>query len=133
MEEVAEVRIVGASPIRCPWCHDELCIAPGEWVACAACLARHHSECWQEATACASCRERASLTASAPLRTVFLRAEGPAHWRDVERRVRARKRRWIVGTLAAGLAVANALQLLLVLVADWTTRPAIAPFIFSIF
>src|SRR5438094_771654 len=60
-----EIRVLGASPIRCPWCHDAVAVPSGQWVACALCLARHHADCWAEATACASCRQRVLLTAEA--------------------------------------------------------------------
>ncbi|MCO5166542.1 MAG: hypothetical protein M9894_09275 [Planctomycetes bacterium] len=43
------------SPVRCPFCHDQVAVdAPG-WVACVACLARHHAACWREAGCCGAC------------------------------------------------------------------------------
>lgn len=46
---------VGASPVRCPYCHEG--VDPGDptWVACGACLARHHDACWDERGACSTC------------------------------------------------------------------------------
>lgn len=46
---------VGASPVRCPYCHEG--VDPGDptWVACGACLARHHEACWDERGACSTC------------------------------------------------------------------------------
>lgn len=47
--------------LRCPYCHDALQVAGGGWVACGACLARHHAPCWGEARRCASCSSRSAL------------------------------------------------------------------------
>lgn len=46
---------VGASLLRCPYCHDAVEASGHKWVACKACLARHHSACWKERGACATC------------------------------------------------------------------------------
>lgn len=40
---------------RCPWCHDDVVVQEFRWVACATCLARHHTGCWSDGQACASC------------------------------------------------------------------------------
>ncbi|MCO5167377.1 MAG: hypothetical protein M9894_13590 [Planctomycetes bacterium] len=40
---------------RCPFCHEGLTADAAGWVACAACLARHHEPCWGEASRCAAC------------------------------------------------------------------------------
>jgi hypothetical protein len=54
-----EVR-VERSPIRCPYCKDELAGVEGV-VACAACGARHHDACHSENGRCATCGEPAAL------------------------------------------------------------------------
>jgi hypothetical protein len=48
---------VGAN--RCPFCHEQ--VQAKEWVACAACLARHHEACWAESGRCATCRYETKL------------------------------------------------------------------------
>lgn len=50
---------------RCPFCHESILAAEEPWVVCAACLARHHEECWNEHARCATCACDAAL---APLR-----------------------------------------------------------------
>jgi TPR repeat protein len=50
-----------ASPVRCPFCHDDVRVGEQRWVACAGCLARHHAGCWGEAGRCAACGDGASL------------------------------------------------------------------------
>jgi len=59
---------VGASPVRCPFCHDGIDVAGEAWVACAGCVARHHAECWDEAGRCGVCRggERLTREGAAP-------------------------------------------------------------------
>jgi outer membrane lipoprotein SlyB len=43
-------------PTRCPFCHDAIfAVRDDDWVACAACFARHHVECWGEGARCGSC------------------------------------------------------------------------------
>src|SRR4051794_212332 len=56
------------SPVRCPFCHSDVSPDARDWVACRACLARHHAGCWNESKACASCRATEPLVASGPLR-----------------------------------------------------------------
>jgi hypothetical protein len=46
---------------RCPFCHDDVRADGGGWVACAACLARHHEACWAEGGRCATCRHEVVL------------------------------------------------------------------------
>ena len=46
---------VEASPVRCPYCHAGLAPEATNWVACKACLARHHVPCWGEGGACSAC------------------------------------------------------------------------------
>lgn len=53
------------SPTRCPYCHDDVKVTATDWIACRACLARHHVECWRDRGACASCRGTAVLVAGA--------------------------------------------------------------------
>src|SRR5207245_472718 len=60
----ADVR-AAASPVRCPFCHTDVAPQAADWVACSACLARHHSGCWKESGACASCRAKESLEPNA--------------------------------------------------------------------
>src|SRR5271156_2614014 len=50
-----EVKIAG-SLVRCPFCHGDISPRTTDWVACSACLARHHKDCWQERGACSTCR-----------------------------------------------------------------------------
>jgi hypothetical protein len=38
---------------RCPYCHDSLSAEDG--VACTACLAPHHTECWDDTGTCSNC------------------------------------------------------------------------------
>ena len=45
---------LGRSPTRCPYCHDSVDLET-PWVACRACLARHHGECWADVGVCAAC------------------------------------------------------------------------------
>ena len=49
-----EVRVAG-SPVRCPFCHEDVRREAEAWVACAGCMARHHQDCWDEAGRCGSC------------------------------------------------------------------------------
>lgn len=53
-----------AGATRCPFCHEE-CAPEVEVVVCRECLSRHHSACWGEGRACASCGAAEFL--SAPL------------------------------------------------------------------
>lgn len=46
-------RLDGPPSLRCPYCHEDL--APDAHPACAVCRAPRHTECAQEAGACASC------------------------------------------------------------------------------
>src|SRR5579871_4463817 len=55
-----------SGPTRCPFCHADIAIESEEWVACAACLARHHRECWEEAGACSSCGDEARVENTKP-------------------------------------------------------------------
>jgi WD40 repeat protein len=62
VSEAVEPRIeVENSPTRCPYCHEGIEIAEGLWSACSACLARHHTACWDELGRCASCESVARL------------------------------------------------------------------------
>jgi hypothetical protein len=54
---------VDASPLRCPFCHASVAAVALDWVACKACLARHHAACWSESGACASCGDQLFLPA----------------------------------------------------------------------
>ncbi|MEZ6185527.1 MAG: RING finger protein [Planctomycetota bacterium] len=59
-ERRSDVKVVG-SLARCPYCHEDV-DQENAWVACAECLARHHTECWDEAGRCASCSASERLT-----------------------------------------------------------------------
>jgi len=59
--ERAQIAVKG-SPTRCPYCHDDCRPGEGE-VACRACLARHHADCWKEHGACGSCQGTQALEA----------------------------------------------------------------------
>jgi tetratricopeptide (TPR) repeat protein len=55
-EVVPDERVkVGASLVRCPYCHDAVKPESTDWVACRGCLARHHESCWSEHAKCATC------------------------------------------------------------------------------
>jgi hypothetical protein len=54
--------VVRASPVRCPYCHDELSVERAAWVVCRSCLARHHEGCWRESKTCASCGHALALS-----------------------------------------------------------------------
>ena len=116
---------VTASPVRCPFCHDDLELGAA-WVACGACLARHHPDCWEETSSCASCK--ASVPLAPTRRTIRIEA-GDAH--RAVRRAKARRRRWVVGALVATLAVVNiGIVGIIIITAE---GQAVAPFIHSIF
>jgi hypothetical protein len=61
MSERADVKFQGNAPTRCPYCHDAVDRAADAWVACEACLARHHAACWSETGACGACHETACV------------------------------------------------------------------------
>jgi hypothetical protein len=50
---------VERAPGRCAFCKDE--VAKDERAACAGCMAVHHTACFREHGACASCGEREAL------------------------------------------------------------------------
>jgi len=59
-ERRPDVKVHG-SLARCPYCHEDV-TQDGDWVACAECLARNHTECWDEGGRCASCSSTERLT-----------------------------------------------------------------------
>jgi hypothetical protein len=66
---------------RCPFCHEGVDPAAAAWVACSACLGRHHAACWGEAGRCAACGTTTHLQppgarGSAAARTVWLVLSG---------------------------------------------------------
>lgn len=63
-EAVRERVRADQSPVRCPFCHDDVRVGEQRWVACAGCLARHHSSCWGEGGRCGACGDVASLAGS---------------------------------------------------------------------
>ena len=48
----ARVQVPTGAGLRCPFCHDAV---EGSGVACTACLAPHHTECWDETEVCSNC------------------------------------------------------------------------------
>lgn len=72
---VDEVRVTPqrGGQVRCPYCRDDVDVEAEDWVACRACLARQHTECWHGR--CASCGGQEYLAASdqAPRPAVVLR------------------------------------------------------------
>ncbi len=48
---------------RCPFCHEPVRPDAEAWVACARCLGRKHTACWDEAGRCAACRHERRLEA----------------------------------------------------------------------
>jgi hypothetical protein len=52
---------------RCPFCREKLGGAEAAVVSCAACNARHHTACWDEHRACASCQHTARLVPERPV------------------------------------------------------------------
>jgi hypothetical protein len=50
-----DVRVVGGSKHRCPFCHEGVDAEDPRGVVCGGCLARHHDECWVERQACSAC------------------------------------------------------------------------------
>ena len=71
---------VPSSLVRCPYCHTGVDLERETWVACAACLARHHAACWGEGGACGTCGERRPLASrpAAPRRLPRLVLVGAA-------------------------------------------------------
>lgn len=51
---------------RCPYCREDLRLDEGAWTACALCLARHHTGCWDEHGRCSSCGDASRLAPIAP-------------------------------------------------------------------
>jgi len=49
----------------CPLCRQGIALDRATWVACAGCLARHHSSCWMDSRCCARCGDARAL-AEAP-------------------------------------------------------------------
>ena len=127
--EKNDFRAASSGPSRCPFCHDDIDPSAEGWIACGACLARHHSECWFEANACASCKN------PSPLVPVERPPRGRGMSVDVVRRERrrfdARNKRWLLGVTLAALVIANVLLVALYLLV-WRTAQ-VAPFIYNIF
>jgi hypothetical protein len=49
------------SPTRCPYCHENIQLEQDSWLACEACLGRHHESCWAETSCCSSCQGTSAL------------------------------------------------------------------------
>lgn len=82
--ERLELRPAAPRPAtRCPWCHDDVVVQEFRWVACATCLARHHTGCWSDGQACASCGAPQFVRAPRVGEATLLlrgRAPEPARW-----------------------------------------------------
>ncbi len=76
-----QVQVAGG-PGRCPFCHDAVERSKERWVACEACLARHHADCWHEAGACAGCGETAFVSSGQQV-TVAAQAPGDTPTEEV--------------------------------------------------
>ena len=63
---VASVVLRGCGAGRCAYCHDD--VAVEDRAACAACLAVHHEECWEDR--CAACGAALSLRCPVPARVL---------------------------------------------------------------
>jgi hypothetical protein len=75
-------------PSRCPYCHDA-CGEDDDVAVCRRCLARHHTECWNAADACGTCKgERVLIEIGNPPE-----ARRAAHRRYVE--AVGREPRWL--------------------------------------
>jgi hypothetical protein len=84
------VRIkVGASSIRCPYCHADIDAKSVVWVACQGCLARHHAACWRESKKCATCGEKKALKPAGHRTPSGTRASAYLAARDAEIRSHA--------------------------------------------
>lgn len=57
---------------RCPFCHDDVHVEAGAWVACQQCLARHHTGCWAEGGRCAACGAARALDRRAGPRSAVI-------------------------------------------------------------
>src|ERR1700691_3205681 len=57
---------------RCPFCHSEISVESDDWVACKSCLARHHRECWLEASACSVCQRADYVSGRRSRRLVWI-------------------------------------------------------------
>ena len=54
---------VARSFVRCPFCHAAVAPEGSDWVACRACLARHHASCWRESGRCGTCMPPTAISA----------------------------------------------------------------------
>lgn len=61
-----DVRVVGGSKHRCPFCHEGVDAEDPKGVVCGGCLARHHDECWLERQACSACAGTRRLVVDPP-------------------------------------------------------------------
>src|SRR3954447_21695222 len=64
--EPVRVRASGG-PTRCPFCHEDVAHEREDWVACEACLARHHASCWTEGNGCAGCGDTRFIARTHPV------------------------------------------------------------------
>lgn len=77
---------VGGSLARCPYCHDALAPETAGWVACRACLARHHQDCWKESLACGTCGHKVCMDGAVEFVAVERPAQHVVHERPWVRR-----------------------------------------------
>ncbi|HZU95853.1 MAG TPA: hypothetical protein VFF73_04035 [Planctomycetota bacterium] len=90
---------VSQSTVRCPYCHDTVSPEAESWLACRACLARHHTDCWNESLRCSTCGSGTALVTE--VTTFAGRAESATEKR---RRLLRVHFRWAVLLLASLVA-----------------------------
>lgn len=61
MTEETKTQSQQAGPQRCPFCHEAIDLEADKWLACEACLARHHADCWKEHGQCSACQGSSAL------------------------------------------------------------------------
>ncbi len=84
------------SAVRCPFCHGSVEVAAHDWVVCRACLARHHSVCWEKS--CASCGGSERLADAVPPDSAFKRLIIEAQIERLDRRWAERRARFCSGS-----------------------------------
>lgn len=95
---------------RCAWCHAGFEAGAEPRAACRGCLALHHAACWDEAGACATCREPQALRERGEPTTRRAAEEGAARALAAKDAVVAgRAVRWAAGSLAVALGLLAAL------------------------
>jgi hypothetical protein len=70
MSDKSQSRVhVHQSRSRCPFCHESVDVDQQNLV-CGLCLARHHSECWDDHGSCSNCAHQESLISKAVIEEV---------------------------------------------------------------